>query len=73
MLCFHHVSRRRCGISDIGKHLTNMHRQPHLWARRCIIRPSRFRRLVADRQGRLDRPLGHLVKRQRQPKSDNVQ
>ena len=69
----YNVYLRRSGIADIGKHLADMHRQPHLWARLCATRPRRLRHLVANRQGRLDSPLGHLVERQRQSKGDDVQ
>jgi hypothetical protein len=69
----HNAHLRRGGISDVGKHLADMHRQPHRRARLCASRPRRLRHPVANRQGRLDRPLGHLVERQWQPKGDNVQ
>jgi hypothetical protein len=44
-----HMYLRRDSIADLGKHLANMYRQPHLWARLCVTRPSRFRHLVANR------------------------
>jgi hypothetical protein len=69
----HKGERRRGGIADIGKYFANMHRQPHLWGGLCTTGPRRLRHLVANRQGRLDRPLRHLVERQRQPKGDDVQ
>jgi len=53
------------GIADVGKHLADMHRQPHLWAQLCAARSRRLCHLMTNRQGRLDSPLGHLVKRQR--------
>ena len=69
----YNVVLRRSGIADIGQHLADMHRQSHLGARLCATRPRRLRYLVANRQGRLDSPVGHLVECQRQPKGDDVQ
>jgi hypothetical protein len=69
----HNAPLRQGGIADVCKHLADMYRQPHLWAQLCAARARRLRHLMTNRQGRLDSPLGHLVKRQRQSKGDDVQ
>jgi len=61
----HNAHLRQGGSADVGKHLADMHRQPHLWAQFYAARARRLCHLMTHRQGRLDRPLGHLVKRQR--------
>jgi hypothetical protein len=73
MLCPSNVLLRRSSSADIGQYLADVHRQSHPGARLRAIRPRRLRYLVANRQGCLHRPVGHLVKRQWQPKGDNVQ
>jgi hypothetical protein len=73
MLRLYNVLLRRSGSADIGQHLADMHRQSHLGARLCAAHPSRLCYLVANRQGRLYSPVGHLVECQRQPKSNDVQ